>query len=44
MTQNNMKRGLQNFGDQGVAAAVKELRQLLTMDSIKPDNPKDLNK
>ena len=40
-----IKRGFQNFGDQGAAATVeKEVIHLLKMDAIEPYNPKDLVK
>ena len=39
-----MKRGLQEFGDQGAMDMEKESRQLLTMDTIGPDNIKYLMK
>ena len=39
-----IKRGFQNFGDQGAAAVEKEVRHILTMDAIEPYNPKDLVK
>jgi hypothetical protein len=44
LTQYNMKQGLKRFGARGVAAIEREVRQLLDMDAIEPDDPKTLSR
>ena len=44
INQYNTKKGLQKFSDQGSATLEKEVRQLLTMDAIKPEKPTDITK
>ena len=44
MTQQNMRKGLQKFGDRGAVALEKDIRQLLSMDDIDPDGHKDMTK
>ena len=39
-----MKRDIHKFGGRGDADVEKKVIQLLTIDVIKPDKPKDLNK
>ena len=44
MNQYNMKQGLKRFGQSGVSAIEKEVCQLVTMDALDPDNPKELSR
>ena len=44
MIQHNMRKSLEDFGEQGSATMDKEVIQILTMDVIEPYYPKDLTK
>ena len=44
MTQYNMKHSLKYFGQSGVNAIEKEVRQLFRVDALEPNNPKELSK
>ena len=44
MTQYNMKKGLQKFGEQGAADSENEVRQLIKMEAIDTENPKYLKR
>ena len=44
MTQYKMIKALKTFGDCGAAAIEKQIRQLLNMDTIEKNNPKDMPK
>ena len=44
MPHQKMNRGIHKYGDWGTSDVEKEVRQLLTMDSIKPYNPKAITK
>ena len=39
-----MKQVLKRFGQSGFITIEKEVRQLVTMDSLDPDNPKELSR
>ena len=44
MTQYIMKQGLKRFGQIGVRAIKKEVIHIVTMDTLEPDNPKELSR
>ena len=44
MTQYNMNQGLKSFVQSGVITTEKEVNQLVTMDALDPDNPKELSR
>ena len=44
MKQYNMKQGLKRFGQSGVSTIRKEVRQLVMMDALDPDDPKELSR
>ena len=44
MTQQNMRKGLNIFGDQVAASIKKQVRQLLNLESINPEDRKELTK
>ena len=44
MNKYNMNQGLKRFGQSGVSAIKKELHQLITMNDLDPDNPKELRR
>ena len=44
MNQYNTNQVLKRFGQSGVGTIKKEARQLVTIDNLYPDNPKDLSR
>ena len=42
--QYNMKQVLNRFGQSRVSAIEKEVRQLITMDALYPDDPKEISR
>ena len=42
MNQYNMNQGLNHFSQSGFSAIEKEVRQMVTMDALDPDNLKEL--
>ena len=44
MTQYNMNQILKLFGQSRISAIEKELRQIVTMDALEIDNPKELRR
>ena len=42
MTQYNINQVMKRFGKIGVSAIEKEVRQLVVMDALEPDDPKEL--
>ena len=44
MTLYNMNQGMKRFSQSGVSAIEKEVCQLVTMDTLKPDNQKELSR
>ena len=42
--QYNMKQGLNRLRQSGVGAIKKEVRELVTMVNLEPDNPKELSR
>ena len=44
MIQYNMNQGLKRSSKSRVSAIEKEVRQLVTMDALETDDPKDLNR
>ena len=42
ITQYNMKQGLNHFIRSSVGVIKKEVYQLVTIDDVEPDNPKDI--
>ena len=43
MTQYNIKQVMNRFGQSGVIAIKKEVHQLVKMDALNPDYPKELS-
>ena len=44
MTQYNMNQGLKRFGQSGVSATEKEVRQIVMMDALDPYDPKEITR
>ena len=44
MTQYNMKQVLNCFSQSGVSAIEEEVRQLVMMNALDPDNPKEIRR